>query len=148
MDTISTANVTDNIGKTVKFTTLNKYETRLVEGKIEGLVKYDVAKSISDVVSFQAGVSKNPDVIGLPSLESSSFVIIKTLVDEVVQIQAYSIFWILSDEWEVITDENDRSDVTIKLIDVTLAEVDNALLLLANGSDSITTKISAVVVTE
>ena len=148
MTTIGIDDVTNNIGRTVKFTTLNKYETRLVEGKIEGLVKYDVAKSISDVVNFQAGVSKNPDVVGLPSLESSSYVIIKTLVNGVTMIQAYSIFWILLNDWEVVSDENDRADVTIKLIDVTLAEVDNALLLLANGSDSIVGNISAVVVTD
>ena len=147
MITITADDVTENIGKTVKFTTLNKYETRLVEGQIEGLVKYDMAKNISDIVSFQAGVSKNIDVVSVPSLESSSYVIIKTVVNEIVQLQAYSIFWILFDDWTVVVDANDRSDVNIKLIQVTLEEVNNALLLLANGSDTIVTKIAAVVIT-
>lgn len=144
MSMLDTQNdVVNNIGKTVKFTTLNQYETRLVEGCIEGVVKFHVARSISDIISFQAGVYKNPVVNSLPKLEDSSYVIIKTTVDGASLLQAYSTAWITTDDWMVVEDANDRTDITIKLVNVTLQEVDNALLLLTNSAD----RISAVVIT-
>lgn len=122
--------VIDSIDNIVTLKTINARHTVAITGTVQGLCKYIIAKTLKDVDKYNEEVLKSdPGYVtgedALPPIDEMSFVIIKTANG----IDAYSLHWIDSTDYEVISNS---TDVRLLLKNVTEAKINEALNKLAD----------------
>lgn len=117
---------TIEVGTTIKFRTINSYDTNLWTGTIVAIGNYDVAKMYTDVVAYHQNVLK--DTPELDPANTLTYLIIKTTEDIV---RAFAVDWIEVTTLVIVDTSN---NINIIVYNVDSGEVDTILTLLRDNN--------------